>query len=968
MGTRLSVSVFLLATLATAAGAEARIVSYAPVTDRAASPAHQRRTNRRFVLVESRDPYGFLGGGPGGVPYGHSTGRLVVYDTLGQEEPREVFPPGAEEASFGDVAAHEGRDGQLRILAVTDGALAPGENAGKSWRVLLSADSGRSFVTVALPAGFEPLVWSYEAFLDDFGGPFCRGRDGSVRTGTDETPFVLVVRGSGGAAPDGVVAIGADGSTRLLARVYRNAYGSSYGDPLAGADAEGTRFLLSGSVEHPASMLPVIPPNGLYLAGLDGTFARLLETGKRVPYLEGWVTPDGAAYAEVDWAWEAPVAPLPTARALYLVRDARATLVAASPLASSEASSARRRSLFAIPAAGFSGAWVLLRAPGQPTVLSRHETATGLAEAWRDVTAPEVEALHAGSSGQRLLVQVHRPRPQVDQRVFKDPALAVWEVGQPAPRTYDELFLVEQESKGFVHLDVDALPSGAPFWFDSGLPPVYGAGPPGGGDTGGADVTQEWGVVRGSLAQRLVLAAAAHAPGKGGAFWKTDLLLRNGSAEPVEVSLRLAPGAGGDAVPGEETLTLSPGELRVVRDVLAALFGVGNGHGALFVTPEAGRSVSATSRTYSAEGSGSYGMGLAAVDVFSAATPRFPVTFSAALLGPGFRTNLGVVDPAGRGTEAGLLAASESGPVGRDDVTIASAGGVPSQLDDVASRLGLDAWRTGALALAPLSGEAVPYLVAIDDGTNDPSAFPPDLPSPFVRALPAIVHAGGAGGAQWRSDLFLHNTAGEPRNVTLLAKRWDSAEDEARLTLTLLPQEARVIRDVLRTAFGKTGVARLRFTGMGASMLESLGVRVTSRTYAEAPGGGTYGFALPPLNSFQSAGPGEALEVLLLAGPGTRTNLALVELTAFGDGTTRRVKVEVIGPQGLPLDSFDVNVPVAGGIQVDDLFRARGLPLDLPAAVIRISPSAGTVGAYATVIDQGTNDPSYFAAGLASSW
>ena len=966
MRTRLSVGL-LLATLGTVSAVEARIVSYAPVTDRAAAPAHQRRTNRRFVLVEARNPYWFFGGGPGGIPYGSPTGRLVVYDTAGSDEPREVFPTGAEEASFGDVAAHEGRDGQLRILVVSNGALAVGENPGRLWRLLLSTDSGRSFRAVTLPAGYEPFAWSFEEFPDDFGGPFCRGREGSVRTGTDETPFVVVVRRSDGTPQHGIVAVGADGSGRLLARIYQNAYGSSFGNELAGADALGTRFLVSGSVEHPASMLPVIPPNGLYAVGLDGSFGKLLDTVKKVPYVEGWITPDGTAYAEVDWAWETPVAPLSASRALYVVRAGQVSLVAASPIASDYAASARRRSLFAVPTADSSGAWVVQRAPGQPTILSRHEAATGLVEAWRDVTAPEVEALHAGASGERLLVQVHRPRPQIDQRIFKDPALSVWEVGQPAPRSYDELFLVEQANKGFVHVDVDALSAGAPFWFDSGLPEMLYGGLPGGGDTGGADVTQEWGVVRGSLTQRLVLAAAAHAPGMSGAFWKTDLLLRNGSAEPVAVTLRFAPGPAGGAPAGEKSLTLDPAELRVVPDVLATLFGVVTGHGAVFVTPEPGRSVSATSRTYSTSSRGTYGMGLAAVDVFSATTPRFPVTFSAALLGPGFRTNVGVADPAGRGAAARLLAASESGWVGRDDVTITSAGGVPSQLDDVASHLGLDAWRTGAVTLAPLSGEAVPYLVTIDDRTNDPSAFPPDLPSPFVRALPAIVHAGGVGGAAWRSDLFLHNTAEEPRTVTLAAKRWDSSEDETRLTLTLLPHEAKVIRDVLLNAFGKTGVARLRFTGASGPMQESLGVRVTSRTYAEETGGGTYGFALPPLNAFQSAGPGEALEVLLLAGAGFRTNLALVEMTGFADGTSRRVRIDVIGSGGQTLDTFEVNVPVAGGIQVDDLFRARGLP-DLPAAVIRVSPSAGMVGAYVTVIDAGTNDPSYFAAGLASSW
>ena len=139
--------------------------------------------------------------------------------------------------------------------------------------------------------------------------------------------------------------------------------------------------------------------------------------------------------------------------------------------------------LFAVPTADFSGAWVLQRGAG-PTVLSLHTPAAGLVEAWRDVTRPEVEALHAGASGRRLLVQVHRPRPQVDQRVFKDPALAVWEVGTPAPASYDELFVNEQTMKAFVHVDPDTISSGEPFLFDSGSPSLVFF--PGGGGPSGA--------------------------------------------------------------------------------------------------------------------------------------------------------------------------------------------------------------------------------------------------------------------------------------------------------------------------------------------------------------------------------------------------------------------------------------------------------------------------------------------------
>src|SRR5207237_6054648 len=124
----------------------------------------------------------------------------------------------------------------------------------------------------------------------------------------------------------------------------------------------------------------------------------------------------------------------------------------------------------------------------------------GLVEQWSDITAPEVEAIYPSAAGDKVLIQVHRPRRATDQLLFKDPALAVWRIGEPAPRVYDELYLAESVDKGFIHLDVDNLERGDPFVFDSGRnfvsTPIASPAAPGGGD-----VMQEWGVVRASLAQ-----------------------------------------------------------------------------------------------------------------------------------------------------------------------------------------------------------------------------------------------------------------------------------------------------------------------------------------------------------------------------------------------------------------------------------------------------------------------------------
>ena len=273
-------------------------------------------------------------------------------------------------------------------------------------------------------------------------------------------------------------------------------------------------------------------------------------------------------------------------------------------------------------------------------------------------------------------------------------------------------------------------------------------------------------------------------------------------------------------------------------------------------------------------------MSVGAVDVFAGIGAGFPVSFAAGLLGAGFRTNILATDVSGRGSEAAVaLSADTADPSAAAGVLAAPSWG-QAQINDLGAALGAPPWRTGSLLVTPQSGETVVGAIAIDGATNDPTYFAPDLPATVVRTIPALVHADGAHGAAYRSDLFLFNPADGVRTVRLLVKDWSTDEAEQTLSLTLLPRESKTIRDALLTAFGRTGVARLRFQTDGFADVSG-GVRVTSRTWTAGPSGGSYGLLIPALNAFQSAGGGESLEILLPAGgAGFRTNLALVELTS----------------------------------------------------------------------------------------
>ncbi|HSE63696.1 MAG TPA: hypothetical protein VLG15_08820 [Thermoanaerobaculia bacterium] len=913
----------------------ARIISYAPVTDRHAMPAVQHRTNRNYLLIEADYPISIYSGA--------YSAKLVLYDSKGEREPRVLF--GGPGVTISEAATREEIDGTLRILVRTNAA--PGSAVPGADRFLYSSDSGATWRVLAV--GGPTLV---TAFAADVGGPVARGRGAAIRIGTTEFPFVFV-------SIDHTIAIGrvhavrADGGIKVL----RDLAVTYPGPGLLGSNREGTKFLLSGS---PVSQFGPLA-SSVRVLDLDGNLEDLQPLPQARYGLEGWITPDGSVYLEdsgrVLWLY----------RGGTVVEVARAFPESVGPPVGPGVPPPVSQTMFSIPTSDFSGAWIIQRGVGLPTILSRHSPGSAVVEQWRDVTAPEVEALHAAASGSKLLVQVHVPRPQADQRIFRDPALAVWEVGKPAPTRYDELFLVEGPFKGFVHLDVDAIGAGDTFVFDSAATFGFGGGAtpspsPGGG---GGDVVQEWGVVRASLKQKLVVPAVGRLPGAFDTFWRTDLIVRNPSSERISVLARFVPSASGESFvdqPVERRIELGPSEIWLYADVLGSIFDIPRGSGALFLIPDGDFAITATSRTYTDSPRGTYGMGIGAVDLFAAAGARFSLSFSGALQGSDFRTNFVAVDTSGRGSDVSVRVL-EPGDAQVPPFAFRAPAGGQTQLNGLGEALGVPLDRTGGLLVQPLSGEVVASVVSIDNRTNDPTYFPPDLPSPYVRTIPAIGHVDGANGSRFRSDLFLFNPSERSQSVTLTAKRWDVGENEAMVTLSLAAGESRVVRDVFQTLFGKTGIGRLRYVSTGLDT----GVRVTSRLYTVEEDGGTFGLLMPPLNSFQSAGPGESLEILgPQGGRNFRTNLSLVELTAFANGSSAPVQVEIYDDFGALLDRFEASVPIAGGIQLLDIFRARGLGNGPPAALIRISPRAGLVGAFATTLDNGTNDPTYHGASLGS--
>src|SRR5262249_13625164 len=325
----------------------------------------------------------------------------------------------------------------------------------------------------------------------------------------------------------------------------------------------------------------------------------------------------------------------------------------------------------------------------------------------------------------------------------------------------------------------------------------------------------------------------------------------------------------------------------------------------------------------------------------SAASARFPVTFAGAFQGADYRTNFFMTDVSGRGASAAFTASGPYGDVSINSLAIDSNPYGVLQRNFLGSLLGLSPQPIGALTVKPTRGEAVASLFSIDNRTNDATFFPPDLSAGTTRIIPVVGHLEGANGSQFRSDLFLFNTSSLTKSVLIEMRSWTSS-DAATISLTLLGHEARMVPDVLKTMFNRTGTARLRVSAQ-TGVTNDTSIHVTSRTYTVDAGGGTYGFLMPPLNNFQSAGSGDTLEILGAANDRRfRTNIGLVDVTAFAS-TQARARIDIVSTNKVLIDSFEISVPILGGTQLNDIFRARSIAPDGAPVLIRISPLQGMV-------------------------
>lgn len=445
-------------------------------------------------------------------------------------------------------------------------------------------------------------------------------------------------------------------------------------------------------------------------------------------------------------------------------------------------------------------------------------------------------------------------------------------------------------------------------------------------------------------AARWFVPGAAHSPGVGSAFWRTDLILANPGSVPVTATVRLLrAGADNSRLPDPVSLAVPAGGQVVNQDVVATLLG-GEGSGALLVeSPADGLLVS--SRTYNARADRIYGMLLPGLPEDQAIPPGEKGHLIWAAGSGSLRTNVGFAGTTGRTGSVTLQVRGTSGQL-LGSVTRALLPYGQTQVNDVVASVGAvptDVARVEVTGTVPL----LAFASTIDGQTGDPFATVAqrarDGASELVLASSA--HADGGGASRFRTDLRLFNLSGWEVAVRLaFYPRGESTAAPESVDVTLAGGELKALEDVLLSSFGKEAAAGALTISSPRSLL------AVSRTY-DRTDAGTAGLGLPAVSRLGLVEPADTAVLPFVSDSGFRTNVIFF-LPGAGSIATLTLK----GDDGGTLASRDVELPADSMQQIDDVFGWLGVPGVSGTMEVR-SAGGGKYWVVATVIDESSNDP-----------
>ncbi|MEX1310825.1 MAG: hypothetical protein AB1Z65_10430 [Candidatus Sulfomarinibacteraceae bacterium] len=222
--------------------------------------------------------------------------------------------------------------------------------------------------------------------------------------------------------------------------------------------------------------------------------------------------------------------------------------------------------------------------------------------------------------------------------------------------------------------------------------------------------------------------------------------------------------------------------------------------------------------------------------------------------------------------------------------------------------------------------------------------------------IPAVASASGAHGTHWTSAVSLTNLTTTDRTIEVIytPRGVDglSTYQEAELSL---PASAQLSwSDVMDELFSATGAGALEFRGHQLA--------VTSRTSTPGAAEGSYGQGIPPLQPEQVLRLG-AVDSATMGGVEEgevfRTNLGLCEI--WGESAT--VRITVFDATMSELGFQDTRLRPYENIQINQVAKTVAGAATLSDGIVEVTVTGGNgrIGAYLSVVDNATGDPTFIA-------
>ncbi|MGE5716890.1 MAG: S8 family peptidase [Acidobacteriota bacterium] len=450
-----------------------------------------------------------------------------------------------------------------------------------------------------------------------------------------------------------------------------------------------------------------------------------------------------------------------------------------------------------------------------------------------------------------------------------------------------------------------------------------------------------------------VIPTSAHKAGGSGAFFTTDLRLFNADpANPRTVFVRFNPADGRPA--RTASLTLPPLSTRALDDVLGNTFRT-EGYGPLYLS--AAESVVAASRTATtALRGGTFGLSVSPAGLAAAGGAGTTLTLLPVFHSTGFRVNIGLTEVTGQEAAAEIVVKDGHGAVRAVLPETVPAGGL-LQVNDLygTANLSPDAADRFEIRVVSGTGRVVPYATPVDNSSND-GAFAGAAAASGELLLPTVARADGRFGARYVTDLKIANTGTSPARIKLSFFPTSGGAFSPAL-VTLAGGETRFLDDVLGQLFAPTsdvsGALRL-------VALDGAAIFASSRTYT-VESGRTYGVAVDPVSGPGEAVPGRTLALTFLSGsPLQRTNVGFAETR----GAATRLRVSLLTSSGVAVATHSLALGPNEAIRWNDVFSEMSAPPLEQASLLVEVLDGGAATAWATLVDNRTNDGSYFPAAL----